>query len=104
MNMSDYTWTIRGALITPVLLLIAFFSMGGGHGSYAPAIFLFPAGMLSIVVYQVIELPFMIAALIQYPLYGIILDRSQHKGITAGVLAAVHLLLFVVIYTQKSGA
>lgn len=53
--------------------------MGGGHGTYLPAIFLFPWGMMGIVWENTITMPFINIALLQYPLYGMLLDGLKAK-------------------------
>lgn len=68
-------WTTITAsiLVTPVALLMALFSAGAGHGSYSIAKILFPYTMLS--AFPITE-PFMVLAVIQFPIYGLILAFS----------------------------
>lgn len=97
-------WTIRFVLLTPVLLFIAVFLAGGGHGWYEPAIMLFPFGLISILFSRSIELPFIILAILQYPVYGLLIDSiGTRKSIkwTVISIALIHILLAGVILTLR---
>src|SRR5438105_4422954 len=61
-----------GALITIPFLALAVFCAGGGHGTYAPAKFLFPVAMIFAVGRESITPPIIGLALVQFPLYGLI--------------------------------
>ena len=74
---SKYKWTVRFCLLTPLLLIAAVFAMGGGHGTYIPAMSLFPFGMLGILFQDRISFPFIIIALLQFPFYGFIVDKAN---------------------------
>lgn len=94
-----YKWTIRLLLLTPVLVLIAIFLMGGGHGWYEPAILLFPFGTINTVWQNHFSLPLGAIAVFQFPIYGFMIDKvKQHKRrlLTLAILI-VHLLLAAII-------
>jgi len=82
------------------LLLIVVFLMGGGHGMYEPAILLFPFGFIGILYSQSIELPFILIAILQYPIYGLLLDitgsRKTFKWTVVTILT-LHLLLAITV-------
>lgn len=73
----QYKWTVRFSIMTPLLLIVAGFAMGAGHGTYIPAMSLFPFGMLGVLLQDRINLPFIIVAILQYPTYGLILDKAN---------------------------
>ena len=60
-------------LLTPVLAMFTVVVAGGGHGSYMPAKILFPYSMAATAFTREITTPLMVAALVQYPVYGGIL-------------------------------
>ena len=99
-----YTWTIRFIYLTPLLLIFAVFLMGGGHGFYWPAIVLFPFGLVSICFFNRIEFPFVLLALLQYPLYGVFMDRLSNRTAAILTIATVHLILAVIIFLTKGSA
>ena len=72
-----YKWTITFCLLTPLLLFVAVYTMGAGHGSYIPAMGLFPFGLLGLLLQDRISWPFIVIAIIQYPLYGLIIDKAN---------------------------
>jgi len=82
------------------LLLIVVFLMGGGHGMYEPAIWLFPFGFIGILYSHSIELPFILIAILQYPIYGLLLDTIESRKSfkwTMISIVTLHLLLAITI-------
>lgn len=86
---TSYKWTIRFSLLTPLLLLIAVLLMGGGHGWYEPSMTLFPFGMVGTIFQDTITLPFIISGIIQYPLYGFIIDKARSNPYKKTAILAV---------------
>ena len=72
-------WTVRLGITTPILIVIVVFLAGGGHGYFEPIIFLFPFPSISILVFDEINLGFALIALIQYPIYGLLIDKIKNK-------------------------
>jgi hypothetical protein len=70
--------------------------MGGGHGYYSPAIVLFPFGMAGTIFQQSITFPFFILSILQFPFYGLILDRFT-SHITKYCVFLIHLFLVAVV-------
>lgn len=95
-------WTVRFGIITPILIVIAVFLAGGGHGYFEPIIFLFPFPSISILVFDEINLGFALIALIQYPIYGLLIDKikNNHKVMMRTGLAIIlsHTSVAIVIY------
>jgi hypothetical protein len=73
----QYKWTIKLCLLTPLLIIVAVFAMGAGHGTHIPAIVLFPYGLMGVLFQDRISLAFMVIAILQYPLYGFIIDKAN---------------------------
>lgn len=96
----SYRWTIRLSLLTIPLLFIAVFFAGGGHGTYIPAMGLFPVGLLGTLLFDRITIPFVVLAIIQYPIYGFIIDKvivTNKSKIVLPLLLLLHILLAVII-------
>jgi MFS family permease len=104
LDFSRYKWTLRLLILSPFLLAISILLMGGGHGWFEPAIFLFPFAMLVWSLNGSMVWLFMIAGMIQYPAYGMLVDyfgvRKKKVAIAillfvAHMIAAFLLLVYV---------
>ena len=71
---------VASLVATPPLLFVAVLSTGAGHGSYFLAKILFPFTMLSTVLFSSIVVPFIVLAILQFPLYGLLLGRANAMG------------------------
>ena len=92
---------IVGVLATPVALILAIASAGGGHGHYLLARVLFPLSMLSIHLYEKIAAPAIWLACAQFPIYGCLVGLAFSKQrwvFVAWVVAAFHALMLVLIF------
>ena len=67
-------------MLTPVCLLLAIGSGGGGHGDYFYAKLLYPYTMLVALVFDSLAIPFLLFAVLQFPLYGALCGRAAAKG------------------------
>lgn len=65
---------------TPVCLFLGIASAGAGHGDYVLARILFPYTMLSAVAFDSITLPFTVMAVLQFPVYGVVLGAANVKS------------------------
>ena len=84
---------IASLIVTPIALLLGVGSAGAGHGDYHLAMILFPYTLLSTALFDSITPPFVILAVIQFPLYGFVLGYANEKGrlvSTAILLCVVH--------------
>ena len=68
---------VLSLILTPIFLLIAFLSAGAGHGGYLFTKILLPFTMLSTVAADQITLPFVLLAILQFPLYGVLLGLAN---------------------------
>ena len=66
--------------LTPIFLFLGAMSTGAGHGSYLVTKLLFPFTMLSTVAFHSIRIPFVVLAIIQFPIYGIVLGVGLRHG------------------------
>jgi hypothetical protein len=102
MRVSAFWKPLTACLIaTPICLLLAVVSGGGGHGNYLWAKILFPYTMVSTSIFESITTPFILLAIIQFPLYGIALGMANRKHKVAQmivVLSVVHLLAVTITF------
>lgn len=97
-----YKNTLGLTALTPVFIVISVFLAGGGHGYYSPAIFMFPTALISFSIANELLMPFIVLGIVQFPVYGLLLDNLQNKRATWFVLITFHLLLVaLVFYTTK---
>src|SRR5262245_47802755 len=83
---------VIGVLVTPLAASWGVISAGAGHGHYEFARLFFPYTMLlTRLTGDTITLPLMALALIQFPLYGLVIGLAAAKGHIA--LAMVPLLV-----------
>jgi len=76
-----------------VALVIVLAVAAGGHGSYAPAMVLFPYSMIAANLLNRITSPLVLLALIQYPIYGVLLTvapAGQARFATGRAIALAH--------------
>lgn len=103
--MNKLRTTLKLSLITPLLLVICVFPAGGGHGTYIPAIIFFPFGLISFILFDELITPFIILAILQFPLYGILLDYNIGKGkkrLIINSICIAHIVLTIVIFLFKA--
>ncbi len=96
-------YTLIFSLLTiPLAFLVIFFG-GGGHGSYLPFLILFPVGIVGIFVSEGLKTLFFILGLLQFPVYGFLLDRFQNKK-TIFLISLFHLLIifFVLVFRKDA--
>lgn len=87
-----------------VFLFAAALFAGGGHGSYLAAQILFPFTMAGTFLTGMITMPLIAIGLLQFPLYGMVLDHGRSRnalGKYAAILAGLHLvaILFALLFT-----
>jgi hypothetical protein len=84
--------------LTPFFLFLGLVSAGVGEGKYFLAKMLFPFTMLSTVPFHSIRRPFILLAVVQYPLYGLLVGIANLKRtllICGFALAIIHISLVV---------
>jgi len=97
-----------GIAVTPILMVVAAASGGVGHGSYLPAIILFPYWAASVIMLDSIALlsfwPLIVLplALFQYPLYGYLIGLvwvGKRRAFYLVGIGLTHVLVLILIYT-----
>jgi hypothetical protein len=84
--------------LTPFLLFTGILSAGAGEGSYFFAKLLFPYTLFSTIAFQVITPAFILLAVLQFPLYGLvagILNSRGKLGLALLLLACAHSIAVV---------
>ncbi len=95
-----------GLVISLSAIAFAIFIAAAGHGSYVPAVMFFPLTMLTTRWTDVITVPAMILAVVQYPAYGIALVLGKEAGARARlafVIAAAHGVLVCAVFAFLQG-
>jgi hypothetical protein len=101
-----------GIAMTPILVILAAVSGGVGHGSYLPAIILFPYATALIAIIDATGLhslsPWFVLplALLQYPLYGRLIGMVWVGKLARFYLVGIglaHVLVLILIYTVGGG-
>ena len=95
-----HRYLIFGASLTPIALVVAAASAGGGHGSYAAARALLPFACLVLGDYGGAALIVSTMAVIQWPIYGWILDRATLKVWAGAGIAIAHLGICVWLFEK----
>ncbi|HVE57228.1 MAG TPA: hypothetical protein VNB22_10400 [Pyrinomonadaceae bacterium] len=86
-------------IAAPLALLLGIYSAGAGHGNYFFAKILFPYTMLSTFFFQSITVPFILLAIAQFPLYGLVFALGSEKGklLNSIVLLSIFHTLFMTL-------
>jgi uncharacterized membrane protein len=77
-------------IATPFLLLVGIASAGSGHGDYLWTKVLFPYTMFSTIFLHSITTVFVVIALAQFPVYGLVLCLIHEKKYMGFAIVAVH--------------
>ena len=91
--MKRHRFLVLLSLFTPIALLLAFWSGGYGHGDYLASKLLFPFPMALAIVSESISPLSLLIALIQFPVYGYLIDR-RNLIVICGLLAA-HVIIVI---------
>ena len=97
---------VSGILLTPIALILAFFSAGAGHGDYALTRLLFPYSMLlTLTAGDQITNPLIVIGLIQFPIYGVLsaVGALRSKRVLISVLIAIGVVHLIAAITCFSG-
>lgn len=103
-TLKGLTLFIYTAIATPILLVVAIFFMGGGHGSYFIGKLFFPTSMIIAgIKEQITDLAFYLA-IIQTPIYGLIIFffRKSNWKLASLCLLLIHIILFMIAINLES--
>lgn len=95
---------VLGLIATPFCLMVAIGSAGAGHGDYFWAKLIYPYTMLSTLMFGSITIPFRLLAVVQLPLYGVLLSIAllrSRLGLAASGLLAVHAVAAVACFVVR---
>jgi uncharacterized membrane protein YqjE len=87
--------------VTPLFILGGIASAGAGHGNYVLAKVFFPFTMLSTILFGSIITPFIALAIVQFPLYGLLIGTANEKRRLAPYaigLVTIHALAVVTCF------
>lgn len=101
----SHKWTIRFAVLTPVLVIICMFLIGGGHGWYTSAIVLFPWATLNTAWQNHLSEQCIFVGLLQFILYGFLIDITKNSKAQILVLVGIlvlHVTLTILILTLRN--
>ena len=102
-NFEFWKWIFLSLIATPFALLLALSSGGAGHGDYILAAILFPYTLLSTAVNETITSAFVVVAVVQFPLYGVILALAgERRSFVAVALVCVHIAAVVLCFFLAS--
>ena len=90
-----WPFLIVGSILAPIALGITFASAGFGHGSYILARIILPFACLGVALnnYPGHDVTVLLLAILQYPVYGYLLDRAPRVVLLASALLAIHAAL-----------
>lgn len=92
---NKYKWTLIMIIIGTLIFLLNLFLLG--RVSLTPVYFSFPYSLLLISAFNVnLVIIAIILGLLQYPIYGLILDKSNKKMMSFIIILIVHLVVVLV--------
>ena len=71
---------VLSLIATPLCLFLAMASAGAGHGDYFWAKLIYPYTMLSTLLFNSITIPFSLLAILQVPIYGVLLSIAWARN------------------------
>jgi hypothetical protein len=89
-----------GFLLSPIILVVGFMSAGAGHGSYVAARIVLPFACLAMGSYLGAETVVSLLAVLQWPIYGILVDISSRKALTCIAVLMLHSALSLWLFTN----
>lgn len=98
MNSERYKWTKRFLILTPLFLLICMILAGGGHGFVQPIFALFPFATFTCIWFTELSFFNLILAILQFPVYGLLLDKARYKRKTWILISIIHVLFVGLIF------
>jgi hypothetical protein len=102
-NFEFWKWIFLSLIATPFALLLGLDSGGAGHGNYILAAILFPYTLLSTAVSGTIKAAFVGVAVVQFPVYGVILAfAGGRRSFVAMALACLHITAVALCFLLAS--
>ena len=91
-----------GMFITPVVIAVGFHSTGAGHGDSVAARLILPFACVVIGRYFGAGVVVSIVALIQWSMYGLLIDKSSRKVWAMAAIGVTHAALCWWLFTKGS--
>jgi hypothetical protein len=103
--LNKFKTTIILTISTPILIIICVVLMGGGHGYFEPTFVVFPFATILFAFFNTMNYTFLFASLIQYPIYGLLIDKLRHRfNLIAFFIVLVHITLILISYSMRPEA
>jgi hypothetical protein len=104
--LSKYKWTLMFSTFTPSLFVFsAIFAASccSHHGTYSFAKISFPFGLLGTLYQKEITDFYMILGLLQFTIYGLIIDKSRNQPMAVLMIFILHFILVGVLFLYGKG-
>lgn len=96
-----YRYTNLFAVLTVPLIILSAFFAGAGHGNYTPIAVIFPLCFLGISLPDNVSMYFLIFGVLQFAIYGNIIDRFGNKKSLPFILT-IHILLVIIAFLMAN--
>lgn len=97
-----HRFLILGLVCTPLLLLASGVAAMAGHGTYVPALVLFPFSISMAVLQNEITRFALMIGLFQWPIYGFLLDKKRDLPLIAALHGTAVLMAIGVVRLTQS--
>lgn len=98
----DNRFLALGILIAPISLCVGLYSAGSGHGDYVTARLILPFACAGMGTYVGSDFVVSVVALLQWPVYGLLSDKSSRKLWAVGAIVIAHVSLCWWLFTKGS--
>ncbi|MGG7467044.1 hypothetical protein ACVVIH_23735 [Chryseobacterium arthrosphaerae] len=99
--MNQYKYTMTFSLLSLPLMVFVIALAGGGYGSYWPFLVLFPFSMTGSFFNESISTYLFVAGLLQFFVYGFLLDKMNPRKVLPFVFIIHVLCVFTVFMLKK---
>lgn len=90
---------IAGIVLTPIACLVGIISGAAGHGTYIAARLMLPYACAAIGMYPGAGILVCALALLQWPVYGFVIDKAKIRAVMAAVILLLHGIFCVSLFT-----
>jgi len=91
-------------MLTSIACLVGLISGGAGHGSYVAVRLVLPYACASVGMYSCAGILVCASALLQWPVYGYVIDKAKMKRVAATALLLLHGALCVWLFASHSSS
>jgi MFS family permease len=97
-----FPFLTAGIIFAPVAVAIGFISGGFGHGNYVAARLVLPWACTATGEYVGAAAIITVLALLQWPVYGLLIDRTKRKSFAVVSIVILHAGLCLLLFTAAS--